>query len=180
MTGLPKTKGPEHTLADLVPEYAEMTLDFQPGTRFAYSAYVGLDVVARILEVVSGQTYEEYLRTRLFEPLGMNDTYFFVPPEKEPVRSSSKGSTKNRKAGISPAATRQLLVVSPNSVGQFNAIRGAATRTGAGTLMDACCVLDAASLVRIAAHTVDELAGQAIADARQLLEDRTRGNEQAA
>ncbi len=38
---------------------------------------------------------------------------------------------------------------------------------------------NAASLVRIAAHTVDELAGQAIADARQLLEDRTHGNEQA-
>ena len=59
IAGLPKTKGPEDTLADLVPEYAEMALDFQPGTRFAYSAYIGLDVVARILEVVSGQTYEE-------------------------------------------------------------------------------------------------------------------------
>ena len=103
IAGLPKTKGPEDTLADLVPEYAEMALDFQPGTRFAYSAYIGLDVVARILEVVSGETYEEYLRTRIFEPLGMNDTYFFVPPEKEARTVVIKGLDEKSKGWDKPS-----------------------------------------------------------------------------
>lgn len=74
---------PDETLADMVPRYAEMALDFQPGTRWAYSAYIGVDVVARVLEVVAGDPYEEFLRKRIFEPLGMTDTYFFVPPEKK-------------------------------------------------------------------------------------------------
>lgn len=75
-------RGPEDTLADAVPWFAEMPLDFQPGTRWAYSARVGLDVVSRVLEVVTGQPYEEFVHERIFEPLGMNDTYFFVPTEK--------------------------------------------------------------------------------------------------
>lgn len=83
IAGYPTKRGPEETLADLVPKYAEMALDFQPGTRWAYSAYTGLDVVARVLEIVSAQSYDDFLRQRIFEPLGMTDTYFFVPPEKE-------------------------------------------------------------------------------------------------
>ncbi len=75
--------GPEETLADVVPRYAKIALDFQPGTRWAYSAYIGVDVVARVLEVVAGESYEEFLRKRILEPLGMSDTYFFVPPEKQ-------------------------------------------------------------------------------------------------
>lgn len=82
IAGLPTKRGPEETLADVVPRYTEIPLDFQPGTRWAYSAYTGLDVVARVLEVASGQTYKEFLRQRIFAPLGMSDTYFFVPPEK--------------------------------------------------------------------------------------------------
>jgi CubicO group peptidase (beta-lactamase class C family) len=79
-------QGPEATLASRVPLYAGMPLDFQPGTRWAYSARVGHDVVARVIEIVSGMPYDEFVRTRIFEPLGMADTHFFLPAEKEPRR----------------------------------------------------------------------------------------------
>jgi CubicO group peptidase (beta-lactamase class C family) len=78
--------GPEDTLASMMPRYASMPLDFQPGTRWAYSAGIGLDVVARIIEIITEMPYEEFLRKRIFEPLGMSDTYFFLPKEKESRR----------------------------------------------------------------------------------------------
>ncbi len=76
------TIDPDDTLAMVTPRYARMPLDFQPGSRWAYSARIGLDVVARVLEVTSGMTYEAFLEERIFEPLGMRDTHFFVPAEK--------------------------------------------------------------------------------------------------
>jgi CubicO group peptidase (beta-lactamase class C family) len=78
--------GPKDTLASMMPVYAAMPLDFQPGTRWAYSAGIGLDVVARIIEIITEMPYEDFLRTRIFEPLGMTDTYFFLPQEKESRR----------------------------------------------------------------------------------------------
>ncbi|MXW00560.1 MAG: beta-lactamase family protein [Holophagales bacterium] len=78
--------GPDDTLASRVPLYARMPLDFQPGSRWGYSPRIGHDVVARIVEIVSGESYDEFLRQRIFEPLGMVDTHFFLPPEKESRR----------------------------------------------------------------------------------------------
>lgn len=56
---------------------ADTALEFQPGTRWAYSAVAGLDVAARIVEIASGKTFNEFLRERLFGPLGMQDTFFW-------------------------------------------------------------------------------------------------------
>jgi len=86
--------GPEDTLATMMPRYAAMPLDFQPGTRWAYSAGIGLDVVARIIEIVTEMPYEEFLRNRIFETLGMTDTYFFLPQEKESRRVVIHGAKK--------------------------------------------------------------------------------------
>lgn len=69
------------TLETQMPVYASYALDFQPGERWAYSPGVGLDVVARIVEIVSGQAFDEFLKERIFEPLDMNNTFFNVPPE---------------------------------------------------------------------------------------------------
>jgi CubicO group peptidase (beta-lactamase class C family) len=74
-------RDPNATLESEMPRYASYALDFQPGSRWAYSAGVGLDVVARIVEIVSGKTFEEFLQERIFEPLDMNNSYFNVPPE---------------------------------------------------------------------------------------------------
>jgi len=86
--------GPEDTLTTMMPVYAAMPLDFQPGTRWAYSAGIGLDVVARIIEIVTEMPYEEFVRARIFEPLAMTDTYFFLPKEKESRRVVIHGAKK--------------------------------------------------------------------------------------
>ena len=62
----------------------DSALDFQPGSHWSYGG--GLLVVARIIEVVSGMPYEEFMQTRVFDPLEMNDTHFKVPPSKMPRR----------------------------------------------------------------------------------------------
>jgi len=73
---------PGDTLAAYVPKLAAVPLDFQPGTQWAYSGAAGPEVLSRIVEIVSGQTYDEYLRTRIFEPLGMKDTFFYPPDDR--------------------------------------------------------------------------------------------------
>ena len=69
-----------------MPRYASYALDFQPGSRWAYSPGVGLDVVARIVEIVSGQSFDEFLQERIFDPLDMRNSYFNVPPEYQRKR----------------------------------------------------------------------------------------------
>ena len=74
------------TLATSVPEFGHYILDFQPSSRWQYSAATGLDVVARIIEIESGMPFEEFVRTRIFEPLGMNNTWWNVPAEYQDRR----------------------------------------------------------------------------------------------
>ena len=71
------------SLAKNVPEYGNIVLDFQPGSRWQYSAATALDVIARIIEIESGIPFDEFARTRIFEPLGMNSTYWNVPEEHQ-------------------------------------------------------------------------------------------------
>jgi CubicO group peptidase (beta-lactamase class C family) len=67
-------------LQGMVDQLAQIPLDFAPGTAWNYS--VAIDVLGYLVEKLSGISFGEFLRTRLFEPLGMNDTAFFVPSEK--------------------------------------------------------------------------------------------------
>ena len=67
------------TVADWAAALGAAPLDFQPGTRWAYSGLAGIDTLGRIVEVASGLTFDEFLRQRIFEPLGMKDTAFNVP-----------------------------------------------------------------------------------------------------
>ena len=71
---------PMTSLKKGIDDLAELPLAFQPGSRWHYS--VGIDVAARILEVVSGKPLGRVLSERLFEPLGMVDTAFEVPAPK--------------------------------------------------------------------------------------------------
>ena len=70
----------ERPLAAAIDDLARFPLAFQPGSKWRYS--VGIDVAARVIEVISGRPLGDFLRERLFEPLGMTDTAFGVPPEK--------------------------------------------------------------------------------------------------
>jgi len=81
-----RQRDPDATLESEMPRYAAYALDFQPGSRWAYSPGVGLDVVARIVEIVSGQRFDEFLQDRIFDPLDMKSSYFNVPPEYQSKR----------------------------------------------------------------------------------------------
>jgi CubicO group peptidase (beta-lactamase class C family) len=75
-------KGKE-TLADYLPRLGGVPLDFQPGTRWAYSAQAGFDTLARIVEIASGMPFDRFAKQRIFDPLGMKDTFFY-PAEGNP------------------------------------------------------------------------------------------------
>ncbi len=68
------------TIGDSVKHLAGLPLLFNPGDKFEYS--LGVDVLGRLVEVVSGKPLDEFFSTRIFEPLGMKDTYFFPPDDK--------------------------------------------------------------------------------------------------
>ena len=68
------------TLEDMVARLGEIPLVYQPGTQWHYS--VSADVLGRLVEVLSGQTFDAFLRERIFGPLGMADTGFLVPDSK--------------------------------------------------------------------------------------------------
>jgi len=70
----------EGGLWGMIDQLATIPLDFSPGTAWNYS--VAIDVLGYLVEKLSGMSFGEFLRTRLFEPLGMHDTAFYVPPDK--------------------------------------------------------------------------------------------------
>jgi len=82
------------TLADNVRRLAVLPLHHHPGEKFTYSE--GLDVLGRFIEVVSGVPFDVFLETRLFGPLGMKDTGFYLPAEKAsrlvPVQKPENGA----------------------------------------------------------------------------------------
>jgi CubicO group peptidase (beta-lactamase class C family) len=67
-------------LHEMVDQLARIPLDFSPGTAWNYS--VAIDVLGYLVEKLSGIGFGEFLRTRLFAPLGMNDTAFWVPSDR--------------------------------------------------------------------------------------------------
>ena len=76
----PMAPGSGMTLASLCEVLGDLPLVYEPGTFWRYS--FATDVTARLIEVLSGQPFDDYLKARILGPLGMVDTDFFVPPEK--------------------------------------------------------------------------------------------------
>jgi CubicO group peptidase (beta-lactamase class C family) len=93
MSGLPFKSAIEEPTLDSLPlaaavrSYAMTPLQTEPGTHYQYSN-AGINTAARILEVVSGMKYEEFMQRRLFDPLGMKDTTFW--PTEEQVQRIAK------------------------------------------------------------------------------------------
>jgi CubicO group peptidase (beta-lactamase class C family) len=79
------------SIGDNVKKLAKLPLHHNPGEKFTYSE--GLDVLGYLVEVVSGKPFDQFLRERLFEPLGMQDTWFYLPEAK-----ASRLVTIHRKA----------------------------------------------------------------------------------
>ncbi len=73
---------PGETLADYIPRLGTTPLDFQSGSRWSYSPGAGFETLGRIVEIVSGQTFDQFLRQRIFDPLGMKDITFHPAQEQ--------------------------------------------------------------------------------------------------
>jgi len=73
-----RVTGLHWTLAEMVRGLAREPLRFDPGSRWAYST-AGLDVAGRVVEVASGMPYDQFLQKRIFDPLGMKQTTFWIP-----------------------------------------------------------------------------------------------------
>ncbi|MDO7887354.1 serine hydrolase domain-containing protein [Hymenobacter cheonanensis] len=86
---------PPGTLAPAIDALARQPLMHQPGARFTYG--LSVDVLGRLIEVLSGQPLDQYLRARVFEPLGMTDTYFYLPADRQrrlvPLYTEYQGRT---------------------------------------------------------------------------------------
>jgi CubicO group peptidase (beta-lactamase class C family) len=100
---------PNGKLATAMDALGPLPLMHQPGERFTYG--LSIDVLGRLIEVLSGQSLDQYLRTRLFEPLGMRDTYFYLPAAKQarlvPLYTEYQGRTV-------PMPTQGMLGLKPD------------------------------------------------------------------
>jgi CubicO group peptidase (beta-lactamase class C family) len=81
------------TVADWVSHLPAVPLDFQPGSQWTYSPLAGMDTLGRIVEIASGQPYDQFLKQRVFEPLGMKDTSFAPPADRKPRLMTLYGRT---------------------------------------------------------------------------------------
>jgi CubicO group peptidase (beta-lactamase class C family) len=70
------------SLDERVKRAAALPLNFQPGSQWEYSPSTGFDTLGRIVEILSGMSLEQFFKTRVFEPLGMKDTFFTVPANR--------------------------------------------------------------------------------------------------
>jgi CubicO group peptidase (beta-lactamase class C family) len=68
------------SLAEMIRRLSRIPLRYQPGTRFVYS--IAPDIQARLVEVLSGMDFDQFLKKRLFEPIRMKDTRYRVPPDE--------------------------------------------------------------------------------------------------
>ena len=94
---------PMTNLAQMVDVLADLPLIYQPGTSWEYS--LAIDVVARLVEVISGQSFDAFIKARILDPLGMVDTGFVVP-EKDHGRLVAYYAGADLMEPMKPGLTR--------------------------------------------------------------------------
>jgi CubicO group peptidase (beta-lactamase class C family) len=111
-SGLPFSSPLEEPTLDLLPlaarvrSYAMLPLEFEPGSKYSYSNE-GINTAGRIIEVVSGMPYEQFMEERLFKPLGMKDTTFW-PSSKQVQRLAKSYKANAAKTGLEETTVTQL------------------------------------------------------------------------
>jgi CubicO group peptidase (beta-lactamase class C family) len=111
-SGLPFSSPLEQPTLDLLPlaarvrSYAMLPLEFQPDSKYQYSN-AGINTAGRIIEVVSGMPYEQFMDQRLFKPLGMKDTTFW-PTSKQVQRLAKSYKANAAKTGLEETTISQL------------------------------------------------------------------------
>ncbi len=97
-SGLGEAGGPAakdaRTLADLVPLWLATPMQYEPGAKWSYTQS-GINAAARIVEVVSGMTFDAFLQKRLFDPLGMKHTTFYLTPEQRAALVTAYAKNKD-------------------------------------------------------------------------------------
>jgi CubicO group peptidase (beta-lactamase class C family) len=93
-------------LRDAVASYAKTPLTFEPGTKYTYSN-AGINTAARLIEVLTGQSYEAFMDARLFKPLGMKDTTFW-PSKEQLTRLATPHKPNAAKTGLETTTISQL------------------------------------------------------------------------
>jgi CubicO group peptidase (beta-lactamase class C family) len=101
-----KSPRPHASIAELCTGYAREPLQFPPGSKWSYSN-PGINTLGRIVEVVSGQPFAEFLQQRLFDPLGMKDTTFY-PTDTQRARLAT-GYARNKDTGALEVAPVRAL-----------------------------------------------------------------------
>lgn len=93
---------PDSTLGELVAAYSQQPLQFAPGSKWSYSN-AGINTLGRIIEVVSGSSYAEFLQARFFNPLAMKDTTFW-PNSSQVTRLATSYEPDPSGSGLRPTA----------------------------------------------------------------------------
>ena len=99
--GVP-TVTPAPSLADFADRLADLPLMYQPATKWSYSC--GLDLLGRVIEVVSGMEFEAFLKKRIFDPCGMTSTWFQVPASEAGRLTDNYGIVGGNVYPLDPAA----------------------------------------------------------------------------
>jgi CubicO group peptidase (beta-lactamase class C family) len=114
------TSTDRETLKEVIPRLAARPLMAEPGSGFVYG--LSIDVLGYLVEVLSGMSLAEYMKTRIFDPLGMQDTYFFLPEVK----------TKRLVELYSKAKPEDKLTLHTNELYRNFAVSGAKTYYSGG------------------------------------------------
>ena len=92
------------SLKEMMKKVSQIPLEEEPGTVWRYS--IAIDVLGRLVEVVSGKSFRSFLKTEIFEPLGMKDTDFFVPKEKWNRFTNQNSRKRSGELFISESASK--------------------------------------------------------------------------
>ncbi len=93
------------SLADFAERVASLPLAYQPGSKWVYS--ISMDIQGAIIEAITGETLADFMRTRIFEPLGMVDTGFYVPEDKRGRLATLYRSSRTK--GLQPLERPPML-----------------------------------------------------------------------
>lgn len=115
-------------LADVIPYFAARPLAFEPGTRWSY-CQSGINTAARIVEIVSGRSFPEFVEKRLFKPLGMRDTTFYLTEKQLPRLAKSYARTAAGR--LEDAQIGFLLGKSPTDLNRYPLANGGLFSTAA-------------------------------------------------
>lgn len=102
----------ESSLQDMIDKLSEIPLHHQPGTRFDYS--ISVDVLGYLVQKVSGQSLDEFFRQRIFKPLDMKDTDYYVPTEKVHRFAVNYGPKEDGGLEVVDDPTNSRYLIRPN------------------------------------------------------------------